>query len=107
MEKFRKLGIIEPILESIQEQKFEVPSEIQEKSIPLILGWKDVIAQAATGSGKTLAFAAGIIKNVEKGKGVQALVLTPTRELAEQVSIVLQKFSRYNPLRITAIYGGV
>ena len=62
MEKFRKLGIIEPILKSIQEQKFEEPSEIQEKSIPLILDWKDIIAKAATGSGKTLAFAAAIIK---------------------------------------------
>jgi len=107
MEKFRKLGIIEPILKSIQEQKFEEPSEIQEKSIPLILDWKDIIAKAATGSGKTLAFAAAIIKNVDRGKGVQALVLTPTRELAEQVFKVIQKFSKYKPLNITSIYGGV
>jgi len=107
MEKFRKIGIIEPILKSIQEQKFEIPTEIQEKSIPLILEGKDVIAMAATGSGKTLAFAAGIIKNTEKGKGIQALILTPTRELAEQVSNHLQRFSKHKHLEMIAVYGGV
>jgi len=107
MEKFRKLGIIEPILKSIQEEKFEIPSEIQEKAIPLIIEGKDVIAGAATGSGKTLAFAAGIIKAVEKGKGIQALILTPTRELAEQDSNSIIKFSKHQHMNVTAIYGGV
>lgn len=107
MEKFRKLGIIEPILKSIQEEKFEIPSEIQEKAIPLIIEGKDVIAGAATGSGKTLAFAAGIIKAVEKGKGIQALILTPTRELAEQVSNSIIKFSKHQHMNVAAIYGGV
>ncbi len=63
MEYFRKLGIIEPILKSIKEENFEKPTEIQEKSIPLVLAGKDVIAGAATGSGKTLVFGSGIIKN--------------------------------------------
>jgi ATP-dependent RNA helicase DeaD len=67
---------------------------------------KDVIAGAATGSGKTLAFAAGIIKLCEKNDGLQALVLTPTRELAEQVMSVIQKFSRVKNLRIIPVYGG-
>jgi len=107
MEKFRKLGIIEPILKSIQEQNFEIPSEIQEKAIPLILEGKDVIAGAATGSGKTLAFAAVIIKHCEKGKGIQALILTPTRELAEQNSNTLQRFSKHKHLSMMAVYGGV
>jgi len=107
METFRKLGIIEPILKSIQEEKFERPSEIQEKSIPLIIGGKDVIAQAATGSGKTLAFAAGIIKDVERGKGIQALILAPVRELAEQVSDSIKKFSKHKHLEIISVYGGV
>jgi len=107
MEKFRKLGLIEPVLKSIQEQKFEEPTEIQEKSIPLILEGKDVIAAASTGSGKTLAFAAGIIKNAERGKGIQSLILTPTRELAEQVSTTFQRFSKYKHLSIIAVYGGV
>lgn len=107
MESFRKLGIIEPVLSIIQEHNFLEPSEIQEKSIPLINQGKDVIAGAATGSGKTLAFASGIIKNSEKGKGIQALVLAPTRELAEQISGVLQRFSKNKQLNILSIYGGV
>jgi len=107
MEKFRKLGISEHVLKSIQEHKFETPSEIQEKSIPLIMEGKDVIAGAATGSGKTLAFAAGIINTVERGKGIQALILTPTRELAEQVSTALQRFSKNKHLEMMSVYGGV
>jgi ATP-dependent RNA helicase DeaD len=107
MEYFRKLGIIEPILQSIKEEQFEKPSEIQEKSIPTILSGMDVIAGSATGSGKTLAFGAAIIQNCERGNGIQALVLVPTRELAEQNAKALRKFSRYKPLAITAIYGGV
>ena len=107
MENFKILGIIEPVLRSIKDEKFESPSEIQEKSIPLIIAGKDVIAGSATGSGKTLAFAAGILKNTEKGKGMQALVMTPTRELAEQVAQALTKFSKYKPLEIIAVYGGV
>jgi len=107
MESFKDLGISVPVLRSINDEKFERPSEIQEKSIPLILAGKDVIAGSATGSGKTLAFATGIIQNSEKGKGIQALVLTPTRELAEQVTMSLKKFSKYSPLGIIAVYGGV
>lgn len=107
MESFKILGICEPVLRSIKDEKFESPSEIQEKSIPLIIAGKDIIAGSATGSGKTLAFASGILKNTEKGKGIQALVLTPTRELAEQVAQALAKFSKYKPLEIIAVYGGV
>ncbi len=107
MEYFGKLGIIEPILKSIKEAQFERPTEIQAKAIPPILAGKDVIAGAATGSGKTLAFAADIIEKSERGAGIQALVLTPTRELAQQVAAALGDFSRYKPLRIVAIFGGV
>jgi ATP-dependent RNA helicase DeaD len=107
MKTFENLGIMPSILKVIQEEKFEEPSEIQEKAIPLILKGENVIAGSATGSGKTLAFGAGIIKKVEKGKGIQALVLTPTRELAEQVANALIKFSKYKPLKVVSIYGGV
>jgi ATP-dependent RNA helicase DeaD len=107
MENFRKLGIIEPILKVIKEEKFEMPSEIQEKSIPFVIAGKDVIAESATGSGKTLAFGAGIIQNCVRGRGIQALVLTPTRELAEQNTMSLKKFSRYSPLNFVSVYGGV
>jgi ATP-dependent RNA helicase DeaD len=107
MNDFRELGIIEPVLKSIEEEKFERPTEIQEKSIPLILAGTDVIAEAATGSGKTLAFASDIIQKSRKGMGIQALVLTPTRELAQQVATALRVFSKYKPLRIVAVFGGV
>jgi len=106
MQYFRNLGIIEPVLKSIKDEGFEKPTEIQEKSIPLILGGKDVIARSATGSGKTLAFGSVIIRETEKRNGIQALVLTPTRELAEQVSEALKTFSKYRPLKVTAVYGG-
>ncbi|MBW2980654.1 DEAD/DEAH box helicase [Candidatus Woesearchaeota archaeon] len=107
MESFRKLGIAETILKVIEEERFEKPSKIQEKSIPLVLQGKDIIAGSATGSGKTLAFGAGIIQNAERGKGIQALILTPTRELAEQIRRALDKFSKNKPLEIVSVYGGV
>jgi ATP-dependent RNA helicase DeaD len=107
MSKFRKLGIIQPVLRVIEEEGFEEPSEIQEKSIPLVIKGKDVIAGSATGSGKTLAFGLGIIQKNEPRKGVQSLVLTPTRELAQQVSKALKMFSKYKKMNISCIYGGV
>ncbi len=107
MKEFRKLGIIEPIVKVIEEQKFAKPSEIQEKSIPAVVAGKDVIGGSATGSGKTLVFGAGIIQHVERGRGLQSLILTPTRELAEQDAKALEMFSKYKPLEIIAVYGGV
>ncbi len=107
MEKFEKLGLCEHVLKIISAKKFKKPSEIQEKTIPLILEGKDIIAGSATGSGKTLAFGSGIIKNVKKGEGIQALILTPTRELAEQVANSMEEFSYHKKLEITSVYGGV
>ena len=107
MKTFKELGISEEILKVIQEEGFEKPSEIQSKTIPLVLQGRDVIGGSATGSGKTLVFAAGIIEKTEHGKGIQALILTPTRELAEQVSSALKHFSKYKKLKIVSIYGGL
>jgi len=107
MEQFKKLGLCEHVLKVISAKKFTEPSEIQKKTIPLVMEGKDVIAGSATGSGKTLAFGAGMIKNVVKGKGLQGLILTPTRELAEQVSCALAEFAYHKGLEITAVYGGV
>ncbi|RLE36851.1 ATP-dependent helicase [Candidatus Woesearchaeota archaeon] len=107
MENFRKLGIIEPILKIIKEQGFKEPTEIQKKAIPLVLAGDDVIGGSATGSGKTLVFGSGIIKKSEKGRGIQSVILTPTRELAQQIKRELRKFSKHKPLEITAVYGGV
>src|SRR3989344_8799097 len=107
MEHFKKLGINDAMLQAIAEQNFDKPSEVQEKSIPPILEGRDVIAGSATGSGKTMAFAAGIIHHCQPNRGIQALVLTPTRELAEQVMKAIKKFSKYKPLKIAVVYGGV
>ncbi len=107
MEKFERLGLCEHVLKVISNKKFTKPSEIQEKTIPLVLEGKDIIAGSATGSGKTLAFGAGMIKNVEKGQGIQGLVLAPTRELAEQVAASLAEFAYYKGLEVVPVYGGV
>jgi len=107
MENFRKLGIIEPIIRVIEKQGFEKPTEIQEKTIPLVLNGKDVVAESATGSGKTLAFALGILQTQITGVGIQAVILSPTRELAEQISKEMKKFSKNRKLKTCLVYGGV
>jgi len=105
--EFRKLGILDAILKVIEEERFEKPSEIQTKAIPLVISGKDVIAGSATGSGKTLVMGSAIIQESEKGQKIQSLVLTPTRELAEQVARALKQFSKYKHLDVAAVYGGV
>ena len=107
VEKFRQLGISEGILRVIAEMGFSEPSEIQQKTIPLVIAGKDVIGRSATGSGKTLVFSVGIIDKIKRGAGISAIVLTPTRELAEQVSVHIRKFSKNNRLNVIEIYGGV
>src|SRR3989344_6045984 len=107
MESFKKLGLSEKLAKVLKSLGFEKPREIQEKTIPLAMAGKDVIGGSATGSGKTLAFGASIIEKVVKGKGVQALIMTPTRELAEQVADTLIKFSSSYNFEVAAVYGGV
>ncbi len=107
MESFKKLGLGAEMLKALQDAGFTDPSDIQEKAIPLVLSGRDVLGSSATGSGKTLAFGAGIIENLKSGEGIRALILTPTRELAEQIGKTLHKFSRHSNLEITEIYGGV
>ncbi len=101
------LGKDNLILKSLRAKGFEIPTKIQEESIPKILEGNDIIAGASTGSGKTLAFAVGLIKNVKKNFGVQGLVLTPTRELANQVAKEIALFSEDKGLNVISIYGGV
>jgi len=105
MNLFEKIGIDEKTVRTITNMGITNPTEIQEKSIPAILEGKDVIGESATGSGKTLAFAFGVIKQVAPREGLQALILTPTRELSEQVKNALIKFAGH--LNITNVYGGV
>ena len=104
---FNKLGLSNELFSTIEGLKFTKPTEIQQKSIPYILEGKDVIGASATGSGKTLAFGCGIIENTLSRKGLQSLVLVPTRELAEQVKDSLVQLSYNRNVDVTAIYGGV
>lgn len=87
--------------------KIDTPTAIQERSIPLLLAGRDVIGQAQTGSGKTLAFGLPLMERCdEKERQVQALVLTPTRELARQVSHVLTALAEEARIKVALIYGG-
>lgn len=106
MKTFKELGLNEKLLGTLLSLGIKIPSEIQEKAIPLVLAGHDVIGSSATGSGKTLAFASGIIENIQRNKGVQALILTPTRELAEQVANSILKLSEHKDLKVLSIYGG-
>ena len=105
--EFSELNLDDELLRAIERMGFEHPTRIQELSIPHVLAGEDVLAGSATGSGKTLAFGAGIIHNVVAGEGIQGLILTPTRELADQVADQIREFSRFKPLSITTVYGGV
>lgn len=107
MEQFQKLGLSEDVLSVLKAAGFKTPSEIQEKAIPLALAGKDIIGGSATGSGKTLAFASPIIENIIPNQNIQALILTPTRELADQVASSIRHFSKNKRLNVLAIYGGV
>ncbi|MFX0016497.1 MAG: DEAD/DEAH box helicase [Promethearchaeota archaeon] len=104
---FKQLGINDSILQVCVEEEFKLPTEIQKKSIPYVIEGRDVIGEAATGSGKTLAFASGIIQETNRGKGIQALVITPTRELTHQVAEMINSLSKYKTLRVVSVYGGV
>ena len=104
---FADLGLSAQLLESIAAVGYEVPTPIQERTIPVLLEGKDVIAQAQTGSGKTAAFGLPIIESVVSRRGgVQALILCPTRELAIQVSEALHKYGRHKRIETLPIYGG-
>jgi len=86
----------------------ETPTAIQASSIPILLEGRDIIAQAQTGSGKTLAFGLPIIERIDpERRHVQALILTPTRELARQVGDVLSQLGGAGGIKVTLLYGGV
>ncbi len=93
------------LLQSITAVGFKQPSPIQEQAIPLIMDGNDVVGQAHTGTGKTAAFGLPAINNI-KGEGVQVLVITPTRELANQVSDELFLYGKNSNVRTVTIYGG-
>lgn len=112
--KFEDLNLISPILDALKDQNYSEPTEIQSKSIPLVLNGDDVLGSAQTGTGKTAAFAIPIIQhlmngeqNHQKNRKIASLVVTPTRELAIQIGENFKDYSKYTKLRSTVIFGGV
>ena len=104
---FRELGLKPEILKAIDALGFEQTTPIQALTIPLLMSGVDVIAQAQTGTGKTAAFAIPIMERVDPARRtVQALVLTPTRELALQVAEASYAVGRYRGVNVLPIYGG-
>jgi len=109
MTKFEALGLEKPLLDAIADLGFETPSEVQEKSIPILLeGEIDLVALAQTGTGKTAAFGFPLIQKItSESRTTQGLILSPTRELCLQITNELQLYSKYiKGLNVVAIYGG-
>jgi len=105
--KFTELELKDTVLKAIDDMGFENPSEIQSASIPVIMEGFDIIGQAQTGTGKTCAFGAPIISKIDTSKRfIQALILTPTRELAIQIYEELRRLSKYDKVRSLPVYGG-
>ena len=108
MPDFNQWPLRAELLEALASQSIFEPTPIQQEALSDLLAGKDVLAQAKTGSGKTLAFALAILSNVDATSGVQALVLCPTRELADQVTQAIRKVAvRLPNLKISAFYGGI
>src|SRR4051794_20126663 len=107
MTPFDTLGLAEPILEALRDVGYENPSPIQEQAIPELLAGRDVIGQAQTGTGKTAAFGLPMIQFVDPSDDeVQALVLTPTRELCLQVPQALRASGARRGITPAAGFGG-
>lgn len=106
---FKELGLSEEVIRAVTEIGYEEATEIQERTIPLLLEGKDVVGRSQTGTGKTAAFGLPAVDSVDKerSRSVQVLILCPTRELAMQACEEMQKFSKYLPwVKPCAIYGG-
>jgi len=109
MSDFSSMGLNEPIISAITKLGFKNPTEVQLKSIPLLIDKpKDIISLAQTGTGKTAAFGLPILHHLEiKSKNTQALIIAPTRELCLQITSELEKYSiNLSGLNIVSIYGG-
>jgi len=110
---FEKLDLIEPILKALKNKGYTHPTAIQEQAIPIILNRDDLLGCAQTGTGKTAAYALPILQilhaePVLKGKRpIRAVILSPTRELAIQISENIAEYGRFTGLRHTVILGGV
>ena len=114
--RFDEFGLAPPVLQALADQGYIHPTPIQAQAIPVVLQGKDVMGAAQTGTGKTASFSLPIIQlllahaNASASPArhpVRALILTPTRELADQVADNVKAYSRHTPLRATVVFGGV
>ncbi|MGA8810331.1 MAG: DEAD/DEAH box helicase [Thermoanaerobaculia bacterium] len=105
---FASLGLSAPLLETLAQLGYEAPTPIQARTIPALLAGRDLIGQAQTGTGKTAAFALPLLQQLDlKSKATQALVLTPTRELAMQVSDAMHSYAKkLDGVAVLPVYGG-
>jgi ATP-dependent RNA helicase DeaD len=107
MQSFESFNLDPAIFKAVQDAGFKEPSPIQEQAIPLVLEGHDIVAQAQTGTGKTAAFALPILSKIDPTTpGVQVLVITPTRELATQVSDEVYMLGRFKHFKTVTVYGG-
>src|SRR5437016_796704 len=110
---FKSLNIIEPILKSLQEEGYTIPTPVQTQAIPVVLKGKDLLGCAQTGTGKTAAFAIPILQLLStnnthnKKRKIRSLIITPTRELAIQIGESFKNYGRHSGLSCTVIFGGV
>ena len=111
---FESLGLSAPLLQAIQESGYTQPTPIQQKSIPVVLERRDILAAAQTGTGKTAGFTLPILHHLAETRTVKpkpgkprCLVLSPTRELAAQIGASVQVYGKYVPVHSLVVFGGV
>lgn len=105
--QFSDLNINTQIIRALREINITEATPIQEKTIPILQAGEDIVGISKTGSGKTLAFCAPIIEKIEPQKHIQALIVVPIRELAQQIYQEIKKFSKYLPVNVALVYGGL
>jgi ATP-dependent RNA helicase DeaD len=103
---FESFGLRKEIMQSINHAGFKTPSPIQQMVIPVIMEGRDVVGQAHTGTGKTAAFGLPALNKMHLKGGIEALIITPTRELANQVGDEIFKYGKHLGVRTVTIYGG-
>jgi ATP-dependent RNA helicase RhlE len=109
---FKSLGLIPELLKAVNVQGYTTPSPIQEKTIPIILEGRDVLASAQTGTGKTAGFTLPLLQTLnatrkDRHRPIRALLLTPTRELAAQVHDNVRDYGKFLDIKSTVVFGGV
>ncbi len=107
--KFEQLGLKPNIQQALDKMGFEEPTPVQEQAIPFLLNEnKDLVANAQTGTGKTAAFGLPILEQIDtESNDIQALILSPTRELALQIGKDMETFAKFMPrVKVIPVYGG-